>query len=598
MATSGVVLRPLMDDSAFPSLSVHGRDLCLPDEILIYLAFENSMVPLRVFSSDTVAHVKFKIQTCKGLNVRQQRLVCGGRELARNNSLVKDYGLTDGNILHLMVRLSHLQSVTVKTVEGKNYVYKLQRSSSIRELKHLISKEKENIELDDQELIFKGKQLDDQETVEGLALQNDLTVHLFLKKNAKVQAKHIGETLEVSVDATIPVKDPVWTDPDSSTVVSPWPSTLLSAKPNGYHDGFLDYRMPLPNPLPRKECLLEPLTASSKHKLSPTFQKMIKEVREGLELGQSPVCSMEGSGGAYFMKDSSGSLTIGVFKPIDEEPMAVNNPRGLPISINGEGLKKGTRVGEGAYREVASYILDHPFTGPRSLFNDELGFAGVPPTMMIKCSHNAFYFSEDSDRLFQRPKMGSLQQFVKSESNCEDMGPAAFPVEEVHKIAVLDIRLANTDRHGGNILVCRDSTQSSLQLVPIDHGYCLPESFEDCTFEWMNWPQAEQPFSPKFLKYIESLDVEKDIALLKFHGWTLSDECARVFRISTMLLKKGAAAGLSPYDIALIMCRESLNKPSVIENIVEEALDSVLPESSEATFLESVSQIMDRYLHV
>ncbi|MCI89661.1 phosphatidylinositol 4-kinase gamma 4-like, partial [Trifolium medium] len=54
------------------------------------------------------------------------------------------------------------------------------------------------------------------------------------------------------------------------------------------------------------------------------------------------------------MLDSTGQKYVSVFKPIDEEPMAVNNPRGLPLSLDGEGLKKGTRVGQGAFREVAA----------------------------------------------------------------------------------------------------------------------------------------------------------------------------------------------------------------------------------------------------
>jgi hypothetical protein len=29
--------------------------------------------------------------------------------------------------------------------------------------------------------------------------------------------------------------------------------------------------------------------------------------------------------------------------------------------------------------------------------------------------------------------------------------------------------------------------------VPIDHGYVLPDSFADISFEWMFWPQATQP---------------------------------------------------------------------------------------------------------
>lgn len=73
-------------------------------------------------------------------------------------------------------------------------------------------------------------------------------------------------------------------------------------------------------------------------------------------------------------------------------------------------------------------------------------------------------------------------------------------------------------------------------------------------------------------------------------------ECARTLRISTMLLKKGVERGLTPYAIGSIMCRETLKKESIIEEIVQEAQDSTLPVTSEALFLETVSHIMDRRL--
>ena len=73
-------------------------------------------------------------------------------------------------------------------------------------------------------------------------------------------------------------------------------------------------------------------------------------------------------------------------------------------------------------------------------------------------------------------------------------------------------------------------------------------------------------------------------------------ECARVFRISTMLLKKGAAKRLTPFSIGSIMCRETLKKESVIEQIILEAEEALLPHSSETAFLETVSSIMDRRL--
>lgn len=95
------------------------------------------------------------------------------------------------------------------------------------------------------------------------------------------------------------------------------------------------------------------------------------------------------------------------------------------------------------------------------------------------------------------------------------------------------------------------------------------------------------------MDYIKALDAEEDIALLKFHGWDLPIKYARTLRISTMLLKKGVERGLTPFAIGNVMCRETLNKKSIIEEIVEEAEDSLLPDSSEAAFLEAVSLAMD-----
>lgn len=117
--------------------------------------------------------------------------------------------------------------------------------------------------------------------------------------------------------------------------------------------------------------------------------------------------------------------------------------------------------------------------------------------------------------------------------------------------------------------------------------------FEDCTFDWLYWPQACQPFSSDTINYIKTLDAEKDLALLKLHGWDVPIECARTLRISTMLLKKGAEKGLTPFTIGNIMCRETLNDKSMIEEIVSEAQQSLLPGMSEEDFLEAVSQIMD-----
>jgi len=146
-------------------------------------------------------------------------------------------------------------------------------------------------------------------------------------------------------------------------------------------------------------------------------------------------------------------------------------------------------------------------------------------------------------------------------------------------------------RKGFSDILCGFSLESLLILQALPF-----QQFEDCTFEWLYWPQARQPYSPEIIDYIRSLNADEDIALLKFHGWNLPVECARTLQISTMLLKKGVERGMTPFAIGSLMCRESLNKESVIEGIVKEALDSVLPGTSEETFLDAVSEIMDKHL--
>jgi hypothetical protein len=94
----------------------------------------------------------------------------------------------------------------------------------------------------------------------------------------------------------------------------------------------------------------------------------------------------------------------------------------------------------------------------------------------------------------------------------------------------LDIRLANTDRNGSNILVSSNA-DGTVRLTPIDHGYCLPSTFEDISFEWLYWPQACKPFTDAALQYIVKLDADADLALLAAHGLYIRPECARILRV-------------------------------------------------------------------
>ncbi|KAK4490801.1 hypothetical protein RD792_001515 [Penstemon davidsonii] len=556
MSAVDVASSPIHEETIRSSPYLNTRsDLNSTESIVIYITAAGSVIPIRVMESDSIASVKLRI--CKGFVAKRQKLVFGGRELSRTKSLVKEYGITNGNVLHLALRLSDLLLIHVRTTSGEDFEFHVDRHRNVGYLKHRISKKGKGfgfVDVKDQEIFCNGEKLDeDQRVIDDICNNSDAIVHLVVQKSAQVLAKHIERDVELSIVARV-----------------------LSRKPP--HD---------------KDFFLEPIFVNSHVKLPPFLYDMIRLVSEGLASGKQPNISSEGTGGTYFMQDASGNKYVAIFKPIDEEPLAVNNPQGLPLSANGEGLKRGTRVGEGAFREVAAYILDHPKKGPRGISDEKIGFAGIPPTVMVRCLHRGFNHPKGFDYSDENIKVGSLQMFMKNHGSCEDMGPKDFPVEEVHKISVFDLRTANADRHAGNILVHKDEKKGRIVLIPIDHGYCLPENFEDCTFDWLYWPQAREPFSQETIDYINSLDAEQDIETLKFYGLNLSNECARTLRISTMLLKEGADRGLTPFAIGSIMCRETLKKKSVIEEIVLDAEGSMLPGMSEAAFLETISKIMN-----
>ena len=109
-------------------------------------------------------------------------------------------------------------------------------------------------------------------------------------------------------------------------------------------------------------------------------------------------------------------------------------------------------------------------------------------------------------------------------------------MRDVQRIGIFDIRLFNTDRHAGNMLVRRPPPRASAsssvaapqrldgaallelaawELVPIDHGFALPEALEPPYFEWQHWPQAMLPFGREELDYIAALDAKADIRMLR-----------------------------------------------------------------------------------
>mmetsp|Transcript_12326 Transcript_12326/g.18472 ORF Transcript_12326/g.18472 Transcript_12326/m.18472 type:complete len:440 (+) Transcript_12326:201-1520(+) len=262
-------------------------------------------------------------------------------------------------------------------------------------------------------------------------------------------------------------------------------------------------------------------------------------VSKGLSDGYYPTLAEGCSSGAYYMRGPRGKLCA-VFKPMDEEAGGLNTPH----SESTVSFKVGVHTGDGALRECLAYLIDQ-------------GYAGVPPTSIAQMNLNGVI------------KTGSLQVYVDHECTSEDIGPSLFSKSDVQKIAALDIRLLNQDRHIGNILV--KNVNGLKKLIPIDHGYCIPHysSIGEADFSWMLWPQVKEPINDDLAKHIKNIDSESEANELSLSLPLLPQECIITLRIGTLLLKLGLENELSLFQIGSMIVRKDFNLPSDLEKVVE-----------------------------
>ena len=312
--------------------------------------------------------------------------------------------------------------------------------------------------------------------------------------------------------------------------------------------------------------------------------------------------------GVYHAQDSRFGQKW-IFKPQDEE--AYTTPRPSPTSDVGTGghetdvkkaLLEGLVWGDSSSKEVAAFVLDHE------------SHAGVPLTVGLRV------------QIAGVAKYGSLQAYQGQLESAEDLSSSLFDVEDVHRIGSLDVRLVNLDRHLGNLLVARvpaedqsiysqsgsptpvRGSESSVQfppnstsilnnhntstsnggkenmkmkwkykLIPIDHGFVLPDyrNVSQVKFEWLHWSQCKKPFSSAQLSYIKKLDAWRDAEALRLMGVNASSVIT--FVLATLLLKHGAASGLTLFQIA--RCQQR----SLIDPDVKSEFECIIADSVRAT---------------
>ncbi|CAG2172230.1 unnamed protein product [Oppiella nova] len=269
-------------------------------------------------------------------------------------------------------------------------------------------------------------------------------------------------------------------------------------------------------------------------------QSLVREAEQAIDNGIYPTRIKQGSSGSYFVRNSDNTKTIGVFKPKDEEPYGMLNPKWTKWMHK---LCCPCCFGRSCLVPNQGYLSE----AAASLVDQKLQLNIVPKTKVVRlCSETFNYSAIDRaksatkknvnerfpkvGRHFHRiglpPKVGSLQTFVESFEDAifwlrrfED-NPLPEDVlkefqSQFERLVVLDYIIRNTDRGNDNWLIKYQKPSKPIETQPltswspkrslpikiaaIDNGLAFPFKHPDewraYPYYWTWLPYAKQPFS-------------------------------------------------------------------------------------------------------
>ncbi|KAG8179007.1 hypothetical protein JTE90_014010 [Oedothorax gibbosus] len=265
----------------------------------------------------------------------------------------------------------------------------------------------------------------------------------------------------------------------------------------------------------------------------PEFTSIVKDAEFAIVNDVLPERIYQGSSGSYFVKNLDG-VSIGVFKPKDEEPYGRLNPKWTKWMHK---LCCPCCFGRSCLVPNQGYLSE----AGASLVDQKLQLNIVPKTKVVRLTSETFNYSaidraksRSKINLLQRfpnlhfnriglpPKVGSFQLFVDGYKDADfwlkkfESDPLPEDLQrqfqlQFERLVVLDYIIRNTDRGNDNWLIKYVKPDTSprkenfverkveVKLVAIDNGLAFPfkhpDSWRAYPYYWAWLPIAKIPFS-------------------------------------------------------------------------------------------------------
>jgi ubiquitin C len=178
----------------------HGDTIDLEGMKISVRTPDGKLIPIpNVQPSNTVQDIKKKIQQLEGVPLKEQRLLLDGQELDNPKATLEKMGIRNNDILDL----GGMQ-IKVRTPKGNIVVVDVKPHDTVPEVKQLLE-DLTGMPVDQQHLIFKGKELPNGPSLAELGVQHNDTLDLEgMKLNVKTPD---GKTLVLPVEPSDTVKD-------------------------------------------------------------------------------------------------------------------------------------------------------------------------------------------------------------------------------------------------------------------------------------------------------------------------------------------------------------------------------------------------------